>query len=172
MGAGVCILQNKQIKGVVRLIQLNTSRVLVEATVHGLSPGKHGIHIFQSGNIADDGAFLTKHYNPNNFKHGAPYEKECHAGDLGNLEASEDGKSNFRVESEHFIVSDVIGRAICVSENEDDLGKESNDDSILNGNSGKPLVCGVIARSAGLFQNPKKICKCSGATIWEEDVVG
>ncbi len=30
------------------------------------------------------------------------------------------------------------------------------------------LACGVIARSAGLFENMKKICSCSGKTLWEE----
>lgn len=30
------------------------------------------------------------------------------------------------------------------------------------------LACGIIARSAGLFQNPKQICSCDGLTIWEE----
>lgn len=30
------------------------------------------------------------------------------------------------------------------------------------------LVCGIIARSAGLFQNPKQICACDGVTLWEE----
>jgi copper chaperone CopZ len=29
-------------------------------------------------------------------------------------------------------------------------------------------VAGIIARSAGLFQNAKKICACSGKTLWEE----
>lgn len=30
------------------------------------------------------------------------------------------------------------------------------------------LACGIIARAAGLFQNPKQICSCDGLTIWEE----
>lgn len=30
---------------------------------------------------------------------------------------------------------------------------------------------GIVARAAGLFENPKKICLCSGKSIWEEDVV-
>lgn len=30
------------------------------------------------------------------------------------------------------------------------------------------LACGIIARSSGLFQNPKQICTCDGLTIWEE----
>lgn len=30
------------------------------------------------------------------------------------------------------------------------------------------IACGIIARSAGLFQNPKQICACDGVTLWEE----
>ena len=30
------------------------------------------------------------------------------------------------------------------------------------------FACGIIARSAGLFQNKKTVCTCSGKTIWEE----
>lgn len=30
------------------------------------------------------------------------------------------------------------------------------------------LACGIIARSAGLFQNPKQICSCDDLIIWEE----
>lgn len=30
------------------------------------------------------------------------------------------------------------------------------------------IACGIIARSAGLFENDKKICACDGVTLWEE----
>eukprot|EP00012_Vannella_robusta_P005366 CAMPEP_0206194082 /NCGR_PEP_ID=MMETSP0166-20121206/6978_1 /ASSEMBLY_ACC=CAM_ASM_000260 /TAXON_ID=95228 /ORGANISM="Vannella robusta, Strain DIVA3 518/3/11/1/6" /LENGTH=249 /DNA_ID=CAMNT_0053610973 /DNA_START=188 /DNA_END=933 /DNA_ORIENTATION=- len=172
LGAAVCILQTKETKGVVRFIQLSEERVLVEATVHGLSEGKHGLHIYKTGNISNNGELLSAHYNPKEYNHGHPEDKECHAGDLGNLEAGKDGKANYRVESSHFSVPEIIGRSIGVTEAADDLGKEDNEGSRTSGNSGRILVCGVIARSAGLFQNPKKICLCSGATIWEEDKVG
>lgn len=26
----------------------------------------------------------------------------------------------------------------------------------------------MVARAAGLFQNPKRICSCDGVTLWEE----
>lgn len=38
----------------------------------------------------------------------------------------------------------------------------------LDGTFSCRLACGIIARSAGLFQNPKQICACDGLTIWEE----
>ncbi|CAJ0826137.1 20122_t:CDS:2 [Entrophospora sp. SA101] len=30
------------------------------------------------------------------------------------------------------------------------------------------LIAGIIARSAGAFENTKKVCSCSGKTLWEE----
>ena len=30
------------------------------------------------------------------------------------------------------------------------------------------LGCGIIARSAGLFENTKKICACDGVSLWDE----
>ncbi|KAL2915776.1 copper chaperone [Polyrhizophydium stewartii] len=32
-------------------------------------------------------------------------------------------------------------------------------------------VCGVVARSAGAFENAKRVCTCSGQTIWQEDAL-
>lgn len=31
------------------------------------------------------------------------------------------------------------------------------------------LTCAIIARSAGLFQNPKRLCQCDGISIWDEN---
>lgn len=30
------------------------------------------------------------------------------------------------------------------------------------------LSCGIISRSAGIFENQKRVCACDGVTIWEE----
>jgi len=30
------------------------------------------------------------------------------------------------------------------------------------------IGCGIIARSAGILENVKKVCFCSGRTLWEE----
>lgn len=38
----------------------------------------------------------------------------------------------------------------------------------IDGNCGPRLSCGIISRSAGLFENRKKFCACDGVTIWDE----
>jgi len=30
------------------------------------------------------------------------------------------------------------------------------------------VMYGIIARSAGLFENPKQLCTCDGVSIWDE----
>ena len=39
----------------------------------------------------------------------------------------------------------------------------------IDGNGGGLISCGIIARSAGLFENSaKKFCACDGVPIWDE----
>ncbi|KAJ3274470.1 copper chaperone [Terramyces sp. JEL0728] len=45
---------------------------------------------------------------------------------------------------------ELVGKAMCLTR-------------------GKDSVCGILARSAGAFENKKRVCACSGKTIWEED---
>lgn len=91
-----------------------------------------------------------------------------HAGDLGNIQADQTGRAVFKFNDSYLKVWDIIGRSIVVTENSDDLGKFDNSQSPIDGNSGKRLACGIIARAAGIFQNYKKICACDGVTLWEE----
>ena len=30
------------------------------------------------------------------------------------------------------------------------------------------VMYGIIARSAGLFENPKQLCTCDGVSVWDE----
>jgi len=50
-------------------------------------------------------------------------------------------------------VADLIGRSIAVYETED--------------RSDAGVAAAVIARSAGVGENYKKLCTCDGVTIWE-----
>lgn len=67
----------------------------------------------------------------------------------------------------------VIGHGICIhrsvikvsefSSNHDEL--PSFDPNPLNSDT---VCCGLIARSAGVMENEKRVCTCSGRTVWEE----
>lgn len=169
LGAAVAMLSSAgSVQGVVRFLQLSPERCLIDGTIDGLEPGPHGLHVHTLGDLTLDCLSCGEHYNPFGKPHGGPGDIERHVGDLGNVVASEDGRASFRLEDNQLKVWDVIGRSLVVDAGEDDLGRGSHPLSKQTGNSGERLACGIIARSAGLFENPKTICACDGVTLWEE----
>lgn len=113
--------------------------VLIEADLGGLAPGKHGFHIHEFGDIsAPDGTSAGGHFNPMGVEHGAPSASPSHVGDLGNIEAGEDGTATYSQTIEGMKVHYVIGRAMVVHEGEDDLFTQPT------GNAGARVGVGVI----------------------------
>jgi hypothetical protein len=68
------------------------------------------------------------------------------SGDLGVLEVNHEGIAEYSGTKEKLQVRDLIGRALVVY-------------------SG--ISAAVIARSAGVGENYKKLCLCDGTVIWE-----
>ncbi|XP_061664407.1 copper chaperone for superoxide dismutase-like [Syngnathoides biaculeatus] len=170
LGAAVAMVAGDggRIQGVVRFLQLSAERCLIDGTVDGLEPGAHGLHVHALGDLTEDCRSCGEHYNPFGRRHGGPQDSERHVGDLGNILAGPDGRASFRLEDSQLKVWDAIGRSLVVDAEADDLGRGAHPLSGLTGNSGARLACGIIARSAGLFQNPKRVCACDGLTLWEE----
>ncbi|KAG8293877.1 copper chaperone for superoxide dismutase [Homalodisca vitripennis] len=159
-----------KVKGVVRLVQLDNDHCVIDGTIDGLSPGRHGLHIHECGDISQGCGSVGEHFSLQNTRHGGPDDdpQNRHTGDLGNIEADESGRATFRLVDKVLKVWDVIGRSVVVTEGADDLGKGNSPNSLKDGNSGERLSCGIISRSAGLFENQKQICACDGVTIWDE----
>jgi len=67
---------------------------------------------------------------------------------LGKVKVDERGWGEWSGEIEDLEVWQVVGHALSVDK-----------------------VAGVVARSAGVWENVKKVCACSGRTIWEEHQV-
>ncbi|XP_055836441.1 copper chaperone for superoxide dismutase [Episyrphus balteatus] len=161
-----------KVQGVVRFSAINNeeSGCVVDGVIDGLSPGLHGIHLHECGDISAGYESLGGHYNPRGSPHGSPENSadKRHVGDLGNIRADEEGRATFRFIDPLVEVWDIIGRSVVVTENPDDLGRGGNERSLIDGNSGDRIACGIIARSAGILQNYKKICACDGVTLWDE----
>nr|XP_033810006.1 copper chaperone for superoxide dismutase [Geotrypetes seraphini] len=169
LGAAVALISGAgMIQGVVHFLQLSEKKCLIDGVIDGLSPGKHGFHVHEFGDLTEECFRCGMHFDTEGSLHGGPEDAVRHAGDLGNVEAGADGRAVFRMENSHLKVGDIIGRSLVVDEKEDDLGHGGHPLSKITGNSGERLACGIIARSAGLYQNPKQICTCDGVTLWEE----
>lgn len=89
-------------------------------------------------------------------------------GELGVLEIDGKGRGNL-VGEVGWRVWELVGRGMCVERihGGDDEGKEVNGEGKGRGQRVTEVV-GVVARSAGVWENEKVVCGCSGKTVWEE----
>ncbi|KAG5878999.1 hypothetical protein JTB14_017409 [Gonioctena quinquepunctata] len=150
--AAVSILEacNGNIQGVIRFIQATPKTCIIDGTIDGLNPGPRHIFIHECGDISAGCDNVGDVFNPEGTAKGQVY------GDLGTVNADYAKRAVFHLENTLVKVSDIIGRSFVVT---DESGDRQN---------WKKLGCGIIARSAGLFENPKSICACDGTTIWDE----
>ncbi len=141
-----CDLQHSEdVKGSILLMQAPGTPTLIKGTITGLTPGEHGFHIHEFGDMSDGCKSMGGHYNPDNVNHGD--RDEGHVGDLGNIIATESGVANFSIKANRVdLIGDrsVVGRGIVVHADKDDLGLGGDDESLKTGNAGDRLACGVI----------------------------
>ncbi|MDZ7807653.1 MAG: superoxide dismutase family protein [Gracilimonas sp.] len=113
--------------------------VLVEGEFSGLESGNHGFHIHEFGDCrAADGTSAGGHFNPSDNEHGAPSDMDRHMGDMGNIEANEEGVATVNYVDETISLEQIIGRGIIIHAGEDDLTTQPT------GAAGSRLACGVI----------------------------
>lgn len=87
------------------------------------------------------------HYNPDRLHHGAREDQVRHVGDLGNVVADAAGRVSTSFSDKVitlFGARSIVGRAIVVHLDEDDLGKTDHPDSHKTGNAGGRVACGII----------------------------
>ncbi|ODQ64762.1 superoxide dismutase 1 copper chaperone [Nadsonia fulvescens var. elongata DSM 6958] len=146
--AAVCIFEsfdpkdrNSPVKGLARIVAVSPTQTLFDITLNGLPKGTYYPTIRQSGNTYKGGETMGSLY-----------------ADLGIVEVNEptssglySGQSFLKKELQ---ITDIIGRGIAVSSRPNELDSSS--------------VVGVLARSAGVWENDKSVCSCSGKTLWQE----
>ena len=87
------------------------------------------------------------HYNPHGQTHGGPDASVRHVGDLGNVEANENGEATYEAEDPLVTLYgpySVLGRSCVLHEKVDDLGLGGHELSKTTGNAGGRVACGVI----------------------------
>ena len=80
--------------------------------------------------------------------HGDLTSDNRHAGDLGNIEADDNGDATFNfvvpLTTTMFGRHSILGRTLVIHAGEDDLGQNSDDGSKKTGNAGPRLTCALI----------------------------
>ena len=79
---------------------------------------------------------------------------------FGTVQVGKDGVGSIFVDKP-IQIWELIGRGFVVARQEQDK------DNKFDKNDADTLV-GVIARSAGAWENDKAVCSCSGKTVWQE----
>ncbi|KAG6007178.1 hypothetical protein E4U21_006281 [Claviceps maximensis] len=141
--------EDRNVRGLARIVQVSSGRSLVDLTVRGLLPGRYYTTIREYGDLKD-GARST----------GAVWsggEKDA-KGILGIVDVGEDGRGSIFVDRA-FQIWEIIGHAMVLTQQDETAGPLINDAN---------TVVGVVARSAGVWDNDKTVCSCTGKTLWEE----
>lgn len=144
---------NEDVEGVVRFEEVGVGEVKVTAHVEGLTAGEHGFHIHQWGDCsAPDGTSAGGHYDPRGVPHALPEESPRHVGDMGNLEANDEGMAHLEETFDTMTLVGpevpIIGRGVIVHA-EPDTGAQPT------GEAGARVACGVVGVAEGASGEPE-----------------
>ncbi|KAJ6848588.1 superoxide dismutase [Cu-Zn] 2-like [Iris pallida] len=152
MAKAVAVVAGSEgVKGHIFFAQEGNGPTTVSGSISGLKPGLHGFHVHALGDTTNGCMSTGAHYNPAGKEHGAPDDDVRHAGDLGNVKAEEDGTATFTIVDSQIPLSgpnSIIGRAVVVHADPDDLGKGGHELSKTTGNAGGRVACGIIGLQA------------------------
>lgn len=141
----------REVRGLARMVEVGSGRTLVDLTIRGVSPGHYRASIRQYGDLKDGaesaGPIWSDSSSNGHLK-----------GDLGTVEVDETGRGAAFMDHP-FLIWETIGHAMVLTKQEEAGGSLKNDEN---------TVVGVIARSAGVWDNDKTVCSCTGKTLWEE----
>lgn len=143
----IAILKSETVTGYVLFTETDQGlKVTGEAT--GLKEGEYGFHIHEAGDITSCLATGGHFDNEENIHGGRDHEMR-HVGDFGNLLFVGDDVGVAKIDFIDDIVSlrgknNILGRAVVLHENRDDLGLGNHSLSPITGNAGPRVACGVI----------------------------
>lgn len=141
----ICVLTGA-VNGQINFAQ-NGDKLEINGEVKGLTPGKHGFHVHEFGDTSNGCTSTGAHFNPLNQVHGDRTHDVRHVGDFGNIEAGSDGVAKISIVDHLASLTgqhSIIGRAVVVHQDADDLGLGGHELSKTTGNAGARISCGLI----------------------------
>ncbi|KAF2813688.1 Cu,Zn superoxide dismutase-like protein [Mytilinidion resinicola] len=157
--AAVCILEShaahvaNKVRGLARMVQVGENVTIVDLSVRGVSPGTYHATVRETGDISEGPESTGPIWDAiKASKEGTP------ARDVfGTVEVGKGGVGTVFLDKP-LQIWEMIGRSMVVARQQDGKFDKNDADTLV----------GVIARSAGVWDNDKTVCSCSGKTVWEE----
>lgn len=140
--------KNQSVKGLARIVAVDQENLVVDLTLSNLAEGTYYPQIRASGDLSEDGLSSSKIFHS--------FEPFVLSGQNTASSGNTLGDSHQQFLQARLRIMDIIGRSFVLSKDKEDMTEDS--------------LCGVIARSAGAWENDKYVCTCSGKTIWQERV--
>jgi copper chaperone for superoxide dismutase len=128
--------------------------MLVDLTLRGVQSGTYHVTVRQTGDISRGAESTGAVWNGNDDDRGL-------RGYWGEVEVRRDGKGSVFLDRK-VRITEMIGRAMVASKASPEA------DGTRFSEHEEATVVGVIARSAGLWDNEKTVCSCSGKNVWDE----
>jgi copper chaperone for superoxide dismutase len=126
---------------------------IIDLTIRGLSPGTYHATVRERGDISRGAASTGGIWEALTAKQSSRSSR----GIWGTVEVGKGGIGTVFLDKP-IQVWEMIGRSVVVSRHQDGNFEQEDPDTLV----------GVIARSAGVWDNNKTVCSCSGKTVWEE----
>ena len=158
------------VRGLIRLIELSAPPppaqsnnalgadqdpvTLLDLTLTGMKPGTYVASLRRSGDISEGAKSMGKVFGG---------LQDTRNGELGKVKVDEEGRGEL-VGEINWPIWEAVGRGLVVQRED---GGESETETKDNDRK-EEVVVGVVARSAGVWENEKVVCGCSGKTVWEE----
>jgi Cu-Zn family superoxide dismutase len=137
---------DSNVKGEVSFTEENGT-VGMKATLSGLTPGEHAIHIHEKADCSSaDGKSTGGHWNPTFAPHGKWGASEgYHKGDIGNFTADAEGNATVEFSTDEWCLGcgdetkDLIGKGVIVHQGVDDFITQPTGDA-----GGRVSCAGII----------------------------
>jgi len=157
--AGVCILETHstrvpdKVRGLARMVEVSGGLTLVDLTIKGLPPGTYHATVRETGDISQGATSTGGIWGAIKAIGGFGLAK----GDFGSIDVGKDGRGSAFLDRP-VSIWEMIGRSMVVSKEKSGPFDREDPNTLV----------GVIARSAGVWDNDKTVCSCSGKSVWEE----
>lgn len=136
------------------MVQVSSNLTIIDLSLKGVSPGTYNASVREGGDISEGPESVGGIWEALKAKK----EGKPSRGIFGTVEVSKSGLGTVFLDRP-VEVWEMIGRSIVVTKKQDGQKLDKEDPDTL---------VGVIARSAGVWDNDKTVCSCSGKTVWEE----